>query len=302
MISGGQRPTIRRFALVGAGNAGSAVARALASAGIQPALVVSRSDASATALAESLPGPPTTRPLDRLGDLRDVDLIVVATPDSAIAETSSRIAGQLGGTGARPGFAWHLSGFLPAGALSPLQAVGLRPASFHPLQTFPDRAGGPERLRGTLVALEGDPEAVAQAESVAALLGAQTVRLAPGDKPLYHAAAVLAAGGVVALLSRAVELFSSLGIPRAQATPALTTLAAAAVEAVRARGPAAALTGPVVRGDVNTVLRELPALDLHPDDRELYRLLARHALSLASGRVGDEDHRRLREILEKRKC
>jgi predicted short-subunit dehydrogenase-like oxidoreductase (DUF2520 family) len=134
--------------------------------------------------------------------------------------------------------------------------------------------------------VEGGGAALGLAERIVHACGGHALRIAPGGKAAYHAAAVFASNYAVALLSVAERLMEQAGVDAADARPALTALAAGAVENVGARGPEAALTGPIVRGDVETVALHLGRLSA--DERALYSLLGREALRLAR-RAGLED-------------
>src|SRR4029078_2469503 len=99
----------------------------------------------------------------------------------------------------------HTSGLLGADALAPAMAAGTQVGSFHPLVTFADLERAVAALHGATIAIEGDDQLLDLLARMAEAIGATPVRLAPGAKPAYHAAAVLAAGGVDALLDAIVE-------------------------------------------------------------------------------------------------
>jgi predicted short-subunit dehydrogenase-like oxidoreductase (DUF2520 family) len=155
---------------------------------------------------------------------------------------------------------------------------------------------GTDRLRGATFGVEGDGDARALAERLVAACEGRVLSIRPGGKALYHAAAVFASNYAVALLSIAGRLMGEAGIAAEDAQPALTALAAGAVENVAALGPAAALTGPVARGDAETVARHLARLSGR--DRGVYCLLALEALELARARGTDPAAlARLRDLL-----
>jgi predicted short-subunit dehydrogenase-like oxidoreductase (DUF2520 family) len=233
-----------RLALVGPGRAGRAVCEALAAAGWTVGAVVGRGDDPA-AVAGS-------------------DLVVVAVPDGAVATVAAALGRHVG----PETLVVHLSGALGVDALAGLPC---RVGALHPLQTL---AGGPDdaaRLRGTWFAVEGD----AAVGELARACGGQP--FAVGDRARYHATAVVASNHLVALLGQAERLAAAAGVPVA----ALWPLVERTVENVRERGAAAALTGPVARGDAGTVARHLAALPA--DELATYRALAHEALRL-SGR------------------
>jgi predicted short-subunit dehydrogenase-like oxidoreductase (DUF2520 family) len=198
--------------------------------------------------------------LQRAAD--DVDLVVIATPDASVADVSAGI-----GRRAHVVIA-HLSGSL---GLAPL-AGHARRAVLHPLVALPDPERGAQRLVGAWygLAVDGDP----LASEVVAALGGRAVHVAEGDWTTYHAAAVIAANHLVALLGQVERLAASVGLP----LEAYLDLARGSLEDVAALGPAAALTGPVRRGDRATVERHLAALPA--DERAAYLALSAEAARL----------------------
>lgn len=204
------------------------------------------------------------------------DAVLVAVPDSRVAAvgaelTRARLAASVPVV--------HTSGALGAEALGALRIAGHAVGSMHPLAAVADPVEGPARLAGAWFAVDGDPEAVRLAESLVAALGGQTLRVAPGAKPLYHAAAVAASNYVVTLLGLAERWMVEAGVDGGAARAALATLAHGAVAGVESMGPLQALTGPIARGDVDTVLSHLSRLS--PPDRALYCVLARGTLEAA---------------------
>jgi predicted short-subunit dehydrogenase-like oxidoreductase (DUF2520 family) len=205
-------------------------------------------------------------PLARGDDLRraadGVDLLVLATPDGTVADVAAAIEPRDDVVVA------HLSGSL---GLTPL-ARHPRRAVLHPLVALPDAERGAERLVGAWFGLARDGDALV--EAVVEELHGRTVRVAEGDWPRYHAAAVIAANHLVALLGQVERVASSIGAPLS----AYLDLARGSLDDVGALGPAAALTGPVRRGDTATIDRHLAALPA--EERAAYRALAAEAARL----------------------
>jgi predicted short-subunit dehydrogenase-like oxidoreductase (DUF2520 family) len=202
--------------------------------------------------------------------------IVIAVPDGAIADVADRLA-SLHPSPELP--VLHTSGSRSTDVLAPLAERGHMVGSVHPLAAIADPVDGADRLAGVSWGVEGDGAALDLAERIVAACGGRALRIAPGGKPAYHAAAVFASNYAVALLSLAEGLMEQAGVHAGDARPALTALAAGAVTNVAARGPAAALTGPILRGDVETVALHLERLSAA--ERPLYCLLGREALRLA---------------------
>lgn len=232
-----------RVRIVGPGRAGTSLHRALARAHWPVEPIVGRGEDVAGA-----------------GD--GVDVVVIATPDGSVGEVAAAIAPSDDVVIA------HMSGAL---GLAPLLAHRRR-AVLHPLLALPDADRGADRLVGAWFGLsrEGDPSI----EQVVEALHGRVVRLAEGDWPRYHAAAVIASNHLVALMGQVDRVASSMGVP----LEAFLDLAGGALADVAALGPVAALTGPVRRGDVETVQRHLDALP--EDERAAYVALSEAAAKL----------------------
>jgi predicted short-subunit dehydrogenase-like oxidoreductase (DUF2520 family) len=209
--------------------------------------------------------------------VKHVDTILIAVPDRSVSEVArqlSRIQGLHEGQAVL-----HLSGVLEHGALGVLSGSGAALGSLHPLVTISDPATAPERFPGALGVIEGQDRAVAAATRIAETVGLIPTPIRPGTKALYHAGAVFGSNYVTVLAATAGRLLESAGIPPEAARNGVRALMVAAVENLRGREARAALTGPVSRGDWETVRQHLAAIA--PEDAELYRPLARAAARLA---------------------
>jgi predicted short-subunit dehydrogenase-like oxidoreductase (DUF2520 family) len=233
----------RRLRTIGRGRAGGSLDRALAAVGWEVRPGLGRGD-------------------DLAGAADGVDLVVIATPDPVVAEVAAAVTPNADAVVA------HLSGSL---GLGPLHGHP-RPAVLHPLVALPDAERGAARLPGSWfgLAVDGDP----LADEVVAALDGRAVHVAEGDWVRYHAAAVIAANHLVALMGQVERVADTIGVPLA----AYLDLAAGSLDDVAELGPAAALTGPVRRGDHATVARHLDALP--EDERAAYRALSEEAARL----------------------
>jgi predicted short-subunit dehydrogenase-like oxidoreductase (DUF2520 family) len=202
-------------------------------------------------------------------------VVFLTVPDSAVAEVAARLAA---GPTIPAGVAFvHTSG---------RHAVG----SFHPLRSFPE-PGPPEAFRGIVIAVDASsPSLLRPLNRLARDLGAKPRPVDDTRRALYHAAAVFASNYVVALMRVAVSLLEETGWTEKEAVQGLATLAEGAVANVRKQGPTAALTGPIRRGDAQTVSRHLAALaeiERRQGGRragrksDLYRMLGEVALEIA---------------------
>ena len=254
-------PDRRSLALIGPGRAGLSVAIALSAAGWRVRGVAGRDLlAPSVHTAAARFGAVTGSAADVVAADR-IELVIVACPDAAIGAVAAEIAPVVD---ART-LVIHLAGSVGLDALSTLVC---RIGALHPLQTMPTAELGAARLAGSWCAIAGDPEV----EHLARDLGMHPFPIADADRGSYHAAACIASNHLVALLAQ-VQACTTVPVD------AFLPLVRATVDNVGALGPAAALTGPVARGDVETVRRHLDAI---PDgERDAYRALARRAAVLA---------------------
>ena len=278
--------------IVGAGAVGTALGAALSRAGWPVAAVASRDPAHRERFRSFVPG--ARGFAEATAILDEVELVILAVPDDAIAELAGRL--RLYGGQALV----HTSGALGAEVLEPAMAAGTQVGAFHPLVSFADTERAVEALRGATVAIEGDEQLAALLAEMAAAVGATAVRLAPGTKAAYHAAAVLAAGGFIALLDAIAELGAVAGLDETGSLAIYGRLVEQTLGNARALGIEAALTGPMTRGDVGTLDRHLRTLEEHaPAVVPLYRALAEREIAIAQsrGRLSPERAAEMRRSL-----
>ena len=225
--------------VIGPGRAGTAMSRALAAAGWTIA-------------------PPIRHGDDVSHAASGVDLVIVATPDVNVAAVAAAI------DPVDETVIAHLAGSLGLDALAP----HARRASIHPLVSIPT---GDTALQGAWFAVAGDPMAAA----VVADLEGRVVEVDDAHRAAYHAAACIASNHLVALLGQVERVAGGAGVP----LDAFLELARQTLDNVERVGPRAALTGPVARGDEETVARHRAALDA--DELPAYDALADQARRLA---------------------
>jgi len=180
-------------------------------------------------------------------------------------------------------------------------AAGTQIGSFHPLVAFADTERAVAAFRGATVAIEGDDQLADLLGRMAEAIGAVPVRLAAGSKSAYHAAAVLAAGGFVALLDAIAELGRVAGLDEAGSLAIYGPLIEGTLDNARALGIRAALTGPMTRGDVGTLTAHLAALQAHaPGVLDLYVAAARREIDLATdrGALAPETAKAMESVLD----
>lgn len=268
-----RRPTV---SIVGCGRAGGAIGLALTRAGYTISAAWSRTRAGRQRTQRLLDVPV-------LSGIPEVaaagDVVFVAVPDDAIGDVADEVA-----AGIRAGkVAAHTSGRVTIEALVAVEKADARAASLHPLQTLPDAARGSEALDGAGVAVTCDPRDRPLLVRLARAWGGRPFAVSDEDKTLYHAAAVFASNYVATSVWSALRLFERLGI--ANARQLLGPLTRSSVENITTMPPERAMTGPVVRGDTETVRSHIEAL-AHADPTggpitDSYRSLARLTAALA---------------------
>ena len=285
----GEPPVI---GIVGAGAVGTALGVALSRAGWPVHAVASR-DAGRRERFRSLVKVNRAF-VDPEALVEEVELIILAVPDDVIAPLASGLRMYSGQA------MIHTSGAVGAEALAPAMAAGTQIGSFHPLVAFADTERAVAALHGATVAIEADDQLADLLGRMAEALGATAVRLAPGSKTAYHAAAVLAAGGFVALLDAIATLGQAAGLDEAGALAIYGPLIEGTLANARALGIQAALTGPVTRGDIGTLRGHLAALRAHaPNVLDLYVAAGRREIELAEGRgtLAPDSADAMRELL-----
>ena len=270
----GERPTT---GIIGGGAVGTALGIALTRGGWPIHAVASRDPERRARFAAAVEGARAFSEPQAL--VEEVELIIVAVPDDAVGPLAASVRMYSGQAMV------HTSGVLGAEALAPAMAAGTQVGAFHPLVAFADTERAIAALRSATVAIEADDQLAALLAEMAETIGAAPVRLAPGSKAAYHAAAVLAAGGFVALLDAIAELGAVAGLDEAGSLAIYGPLIVGTLDNARALGIRAALTGPMTRGDVGTLAAHLAALRAHaPGVLDLYAAAARREIDLARER------------------
>lgn len=273
-----------RVGLIGAGRAGTVVARALERVGHPCIAVDAISDAAKSRAATLLPS----------ADIRDAvdvcaaaDLIIVAVPDSAIEPVVVGLVAN-GAITARH-LVMHLSGAHGIGALASAAAVGATVMAVHPAMTLHGRIEDVHRLQHCPFAITAEGDAIHIAQALVLEIGGEPVVITETNRVQYHAALAHASNHSVTVLSQSMELLARVGVE----SPGeyLRQLVEASVEGALRDGDRA-LTGPIARGDFVTVREHLAALDQAPQDiRQTYIALARA--------TAVRQHRELDELTER---
>lgn len=257
-----------RIGVVGAGRVGAVLSAAWRAAGHEVVAAAGESTASRTRIEQLLPGVEVAKPTDVA---RGCDLLLLTVPDDML----HNVVISLVGAGAiRSGqVVVHTSGRHGLAVLAEAEAVGARVIAMHPAMTFTGTAVDLDRLRGCVFGVTAGPAERALAESLVADLGGVAMFVPEERRTLYHAGLAHGANHLVTLVSQAMDLLAASGAEDPAAT--LRPLLSAALDNALAHGDAA-LTGPIVRGDVNTVRAHLAEIAASsPDTLASYVAMAR---------------------------
>lgn len=281
-----------KIGFIGAGKVGFSLGKMFAENGLPVAGYFSRTPASAADAAEFT----GTHHFDAMQSLVEAcDVLFLTVPDGAIGTVWEEIsalhpAGKL---------ICHCSGSISSTVFCGIKECGAFGYSVHPLLAVSDRYGSYRELPDALFTIEGSPEHL---PDICSLLSACKCRfqvIDAADKVRYHAAAVMASNLMVSLADCAISLLTGCGFSDESAREALTPLMKGNLDAILAKGPAAALTGPIERGDTGTVKKHLDALADDPGTREVYRILSLRAADVAKAAHPKRDDRSLRELLQR---
>jgi predicted short-subunit dehydrogenase-like oxidoreductase (DUF2520 family) len=287
--------TSLRFAVIGAGRLGASLAIALRTQGAS-LVGFTAHNAADRAQAQEWLGDPAVTDITELVSLRP-ELYLVTVPDHAVPEVAANLAAALAqaepaptGDGAHPPVAQpavaHTSGATSVAALDPCRQTGAATLVFHPLQTFSEPMSGSTRFFGAAIAItpsDCDPSSPAYIAGfgLARMLGARPFLLPDDKRSLYHAAATIACNYLVGLEHFAEQLFVKAGLPQNEALALFLPLVRATLDNLAAQGTVKALTGPLSRGDTQTIANHLDALAADaPHLLPVYRALGLATLDL----------------------
>ena len=284
----------RRIGFIGAGTLGSGLALALHRKGYAVRAVSSRNMESSEILAGSIAGCSAVESPQEVVDA--CDLVFITTPDSAISSVAASVRWRAGQE------VVHCCGASGRELLEPAAAQDAETGAFHPFQTFAGIAGpdqAVDRLSGVTFAVSAGGDLADFLTVLARDLGGRSVTVEDDRRPLYHAAAILSCGYLVTLLQSALRTLEESGFTREEALEAVLSISRSTLDNVESLGPAASVTGPLVRGDVMTVRKHLEALQRsNPPVAALYAILTELSLPIALQRgLGVEDEAAIREAL-----
>ncbi|MFA5368168.1 MAG: DUF2520 domain-containing protein [Dehalococcoidia bacterium] len=238
---------------IGTGTAGTALAVSLHTAGYS---IVAASDVNLSSTQRFATMVPDCRTCQNNQDVVDsADLIFITTPDDIIAPIAASLKWHSGQS------VVHCSGAASLDILAPAREDGAITGAMHPLQTFAGVSQAIENIPGSTFAIEAVEPLFTTLRDMAVAMGGTCIKLNPGDKVLYHAAAVLSCNYLVTLVKLATELYKSFGIEPQQATQALMPLLQGTLNNIGSVGIPDCLTGPIARGDTGTIRKHIDAME-----------------------------------------
>jgi len=263
--------------LVGAGHVGRVLGRLFAQAGVFTIQqVLTRSAGSAQQAVDFIGAGGVATAYEAL---QPAAVYMLAVGDDQIGAASEALARTLP---LKDSIVFHCSGALASDRLQAVRDAGALVASVHPIRSFADPAAVAAQFTGTFCGIEGDAGALAVLTPALQAIGAQPVPINAAAKTVYHAAAVFASNYLVTVLDAALRAYQAAGIPEPVARQLAQPLASESMANVFRLGAAAALSGPIARGDMATVARQQQAVtEWDADSGALYQALVAPTAALA---------------------
>ena len=266
-----------KIAFVGLGNVGKTLAKALHDVGYEISGVMDMKREAAEEVANQL-GAGVYETASNLAT--SADLIFLTVPDREIEKVCSELAisrSFLSGS-----IVLHASGALSSLSLGTAKSLGCFAASFHPLQTFPDPQSGLRSLAGSIITLEGDEPAVEVCKQLAQKLSCHPIVISTENKALYHAGACVVSNYMVTVVDIGLRILEASGLDAKFTLDAVRPLMEATMQNILKLGTERALTGPVARGDEQTIANHIQAMQQRtPSLVNLYTVLGAATAELA---------------------
>lgn len=231
-----------------------------------------------------------------LSEFVSADLWLIACPDDQIADVAGQLAERPLDWGSSVVF--HCSGALSSSELAPLSKKGAATASVHPAFSFSNPKTDAHKLKGAVCTAEGSEFALSTLQPIFEGIGFHWTAISAEQKSLYHAGTVIGCNYLVALMNASLKCLVSSGLTEASARQLLTPLASQTLDNAMNQAPEDALTGPIRRGDINTINQHLRALDHLPDIQSLYRALGKQTLPIAEANLTEHSLKCLKQSLD----
>ncbi len=287
-----EQPPRLDIGVVGTGRAGSVLGAALIRAGHHVRACTAVSDISKLRAESLLPGVPIMSVEQTVAQR---DLVLLTVPDDVLPELVAGLAATNAiGAGT---FVMHASGRFGVEVLSDLAASGCLPLALHPVMTLTGTSLDLTRISGCPFGVTAAEELRPVAEALVVEMGGEPIWVLEENRALYHAALAFGSNHLMTLVNQTNDLLSAAGIENPTAL-SLPLLSASLDNAIR-QGDLA-ITGPIVRGDSQTVSAHVQELSKHGNAvLQTYLALARLTAerALESGQLRADDAARLMEVL-----
>lgn len=283
--------TKKRIGIIGAGVVGTAIGVVLHGKGYEITAVYDIKAESTQTLVEKTACQNCLTPQDVA---RSADILFITPCDTAIQDVVNTLADR---NAIHPGQVLvHMSGAQSSEILDRAKEFGAQVLSVHPLQSFANPERAIEILPGSIFSIEGDRSVYDVAVCIVETLGGEYFFIDRKAKPLYHAGACVVSNYLVTIIDFGVKLLESTGIPKSMATRALMPLITGTVKNVENIGIPKALTGPIARGDLSTIVKHMDCLEeMAPDMMKLYSWLGYYTAQIASEK-GSIDNQAMEEF------
>jgi predicted short-subunit dehydrogenase-like oxidoreductase (DUF2520 family) len=281
-------PSKPQVAIVGAGSLANSLALALRKSGYTITDIIGRDSPRSRQRARTLAAKVGARSVTAQSAALDATLLWFCVPDREIRPAASSLSGRAGD---KVRCAFHSSGALTVGELAGLRKRGIAVASVHPLMTFVP--SGRPSLSGVPFAIEGDAVAMRMARRVVRDLGGESFYIPAARKAAYHAWATLSSPLFLAFLVTLEGAARAAGLTREDSRRKSLPIIRQSLENYSRLGPRHSFSGPIIRGDAETVAKHLAVLRKHPEVLDVYKALARSALR----RLPVKNRKELRQLL-----
>lgn len=283
------------FAIVGCGKVGKALGKHLQTAGYNLTGISTKHVESAEKAASIVGAKRFTTQSNEI--TKNADIIFITTPDGIIADVCSQLSQDNGFK--KDAVVLHCSGAHPSTILSAARDTGAHIGSMHPLQSFSAESSG-NTFKDIVISVEGDKKAVAASTQVANDLNSNCLTIKTENKVLYHAAAVVACNYLVSLQDAAFKLMEEAGISQKDVFTVLSPLISGTLSNIEKSGTIKALTGPIARGDVETITRHIKGIkEKLPEILTLYNIMGIYTVDVAKagGTISDKTAEELMKLL-----
>lgn len=285
-----------KIAIIGAGRAGRALGIALKNSRIEIVAVAGGHSSKARDFAESI----GAKFCSRAGEaVQLANVVLLAVPDREIAIVSEALAQENLPEGI---VVLHICGSKNALVLKALQDKGVAIGSMHPLQSFTENTKiSAAKVVDSYFAVDGAEAAREAAKALIEAVGGHALAIAPQQRALYHASACMASNYMVALLHSATQVFGECGIEEKAALAALRPILEGTLQNILEQGTKKALTGPISRGDIQTVRTHVDNLDAFlPKEGKLYKALGAYTADFCATEhlLPEDTSREIQQVLD----